>query len=711
MDNDPLLHRSVTINADATTLRGMHHPKAGHTGVIMGRTPGGFKFKVEFGQPNGDSDTATFAMADFTVHPGSESTAGAVDTTHILDIDAMVPSRTNPRTVFDQEELHSLAATIKAQGIAQPILVRKLPGSRLQDTFEDHATRHATHEIVAGERRWRAAAIAGLRRVPVLVRNLTDAQVLILQLIENIQRKELSPLDEGRGYQRLIDEQGYTAAAVAEAMDKKTTYVYEALRLPQLCDEAKTAIQQGTLKRSVALLVAQRPTMPLQIEFTKRVLTTGPDNGPLSYRAAKDLAHRSYQTALEGAPFQLTDADLCPKAGACTQCIKRTGASPELWDKTSADVCTDTACFAEKKEAHYERITLQAKQQGRKVITGREAREIMPTDNASPAGYILLDKPRTDAEAPMRTALGKAVPQGKVVLIETPSGHMVEAIPTRAAGAALEAQGKQEKPAKGKGAVEPSREELEEAYQLRWREASVLATIDGLRIHAEPEDLDALPAITAYRAMICLARETDDKCLCAIFNLTAGFDDADLVQAVRSAAEQAPRIHNMVLMMLAAAVDIEPLFDRPKDEALQLEGLAPIAGVNLAGIKATIQAEMKAEAADRAAAAATAAAPTDKAKPTLKPKADKPAKTSKADAQFAIAQALRAQPTTENDFIEGQHVRVRIDLKNHKGKLLMTKGLLAELISKTGDRAWMLTVPDVPGATRLIADYTELEAL
>jgi ParB/RepB/Spo0J family partition protein len=701
--HDPLMGRTVTISPTATTLRGKPLPQAGHEAIIIGKTTNGRQYMLDC-----QGTLVTIPMSDFAVLPLGDS-ADPSTTVSELPITAIVPSRTNPRTYYDQDALAALAASIKAQGMAAPILVRKLPGARLQDTFEDHATRHATHEIVAGERRWRAAQIAGLRTVPVFLRTLSDSQALVLQLLENIQRKDLNALEEGQGYQRLVDEQGYTPPTIAEAMHKSLTYVHEALRMPLLCDEAKAAIQQGTLKRSVALLVAQRPTMPLQIEFTHRVLTTGPDNGPLSFRAAKDLAQRSYQTALAQAPFQLTDAELCPKAGACTQCLKRTGASPELWDKSSADVCTDTACFAEKKEAHYERITLQAKQQGRKVITGREAREIMPTDNASPAGYLLLDKPRTDAEAPMRTVLGKAVPQGKVVLIETPSGHMVEAIPTRAAGAALEEQGKQAKPAKGKG-TEASREDLEADYQLRWREAAVLATIEGLRVQA-PEELDALPAITTYRIMLCLARETDDKSLRAIFGLHKDFDDADLVEAVRNTAEESPRIHNMVLMMLAAAVDIEPLFDRPKDEALQLEALAPIASVDLAAIKARVQEEMKAEAADRAAATNTAAAPPDKAKPTLKPKADKPAKTSKADAQAAIAQALNAEPPTTNDFIEGQHVRVRIDLKNHKGKLLLTKGMLAALISRVGDRAWMLNMLDVDGGNRLIADYTELESL
>ena len=705
MATDPLIGRTVTINTDAKTLRGMNLPQAGRTATIVGKTPKGVKYTLDC-----EGTPLTMHMHEFTVQPELGGGDGTTHTAAVyeLPLSAIAPSRTNPRTHYDQPQLEALAASIKADGLAAPILVRKLPGARLQDTFEDHATRHATHEIVAGERRWRAAQLAGLRNIPVFVRDLTDTQALVLQLLENIQRAELNALEEGQGYQRLVDEQGYTVPAIAEAMHKSLTYVHEALRMPLLCDEAKAAIRQGTLKRSVAILVAQRPTMPLQIEFTKRVLTTGPDNGPLSFRAAKDLAQRNYQTALAQAPFQPSDAELCPKAGACSQCIKRTGASPELWDKTSADVCTDTACFAEKKEAHYERITLHARQQGRKVITGREAREIMPSENTIHGGYMLLDKPRTDSEAPMRTVLGKAVPQGKVVLIEAPSGAMVEAIAIRAAGAALEEQGKQaNKPKKGK-TEGPTREELEADYQTRWRREAVTGVIQALL--GQPND-DIPPQIVSHTQLLIQAMDVNDEDLELIFDLPKGFDDLELTEAVRKTVEHGmPAIHKAT-MMIAVTLDLEPLFERPTDEAHLLAAVAPLTHIDLDAIKAQVQADMKAEAADRAAAATTAAEPTDKAVPTLKPKATKPPKTSKADAQASIAQALNAQATTSNDFAPGQQVRVRIDLKNHKGKLLLTKGMPAELISKTGDRSWMLDVPEVPGATRLIADYTELEAV
>lgn len=699
---DPLIGRTVRVLPDATTFKGQPHPQAGQQGTVKGRTPGGRQYQLHVGEAIINLPMDAFEVLGATAEPTGGST---------LALDALAPSRTN-RPVVENEALLEMAATIKLYGVLQPILARKLPAERLQDTFEDAATRHATHEIIAGERRWRAARIAGLRNIPVLIVDADAPHALVMQLVENLHRDDLTPLDEAMGILRLIEEHNYTREQAAEAIRKSRTHVFEALRLPGLCPDALLAMRQGTLKRSVALLVAQRPTPALQQEFTRKVLTGGPDNGPLSYRAALDLARRSYMTDLAQAPFALDDAALLPKAGACTQCPKRTGAAPELWDKQGTDVCTDTACFADKKEAHYARITLQAKERGRKVITGTEAREIMPTEGASPNGYILLDKPRKGDTEPLRTLLGKDVPEGKVVLIETPSGAMVEAVPTRAAGEALEARGKAAKPqAAPKAPAEPTREELEAEYQLRWRGAALHAVIEGLRNNAEPEALDTLPATVAYRVMLTLARETDDALLRAIFlDLPAHFDDADLAIEVREVAESTQRNQHMLMMMLAATVDVEPLFERPADEALQLEAVAPIAQVDLAAIKAQTQQAMKAEAAERAGTTA----PPDTAKPALKPKgkakAGAESKTTAAEAQAAIAQAMSSADSI-NIFAPGQTVRVRIDLKNASGHLLPTKGTQAVITSKTGDRAWMLDVEDMPTGKGLIADYTELEAL
>lgn len=695
---DLLIGRTVRINDDASTPKGPC-PFAGQEGTVAEKTPGGRQYTIEV-----SGKLVNLPMSEFEV---VQSASGEVPFENSALIGEVVPSLTN-RPVREDDDLLATAATMKVVGVLQPILVRPLPASRLADTFESPETRKAKYEIIAGERRFQAAKIAGLKSVPILLKNADDANALIMQLVENLHRKDLNPLEEARGVQRLIDDHNFTREEAADTLKKSRTHVFETLRLLTLCPEALAAVEQGTLKRSMALLVVQRPTQPMQAEFCKRILTEGPDNGPMSYRSAADLARRKYMTDLAQAPFPLDDANLCHSAGACSSCPKRTGANPELWDKSNADICTDIACFASKKDAHYERLQRQAAERGQKVISGREAREIMPTDNASPAGYMLLDKPSQGTNAPLRQVLGQEISATKVVLIETPSGGYVEAVSTRAAGAALEAQGKAkaEKAKAGAKAREPSKDELEADYQRRWRLLAVLKVIEGLRNDADPDALERMPNIVAYRVMLNMAHETDDDTLQFIFNLPSGFDDSELKEAIKTAASLGPRGQNMILMMMTADIDSEPLYERPVNEANYLETLAPIAQVDLEAIKAEVQSAMVSEAEARATATtASDAKPVDKAKPALKGKT----KTTGAAASTSIAQALQSADNP-NAFEVGDEVRFRIDLKNAKGKLLKTNGEMGEITGKTGDRTWMLDCPALK-ATKLIADYTELEML
>ena len=705
---DPLIGLMARINDNAKGKGSAPHAYAGKTARIIGKPPGSRSYWLQCGDAQ-----VSVPMADFTVVNTDADTATAVaapaDLDNTLPLTALARSKTNRQTVED-DELLEMAATMKLYGVLQPLLVRRLPAERLQDTFVDEATRHATHEIIAGERRFVAARIAGLRQVPVLVKDADNSTAVVMQLIENLHRKDLNPLDEAHGIQLLVDDFDLTREAVADALKKSRSHIFESLRLLSLCPEATAAIKAGTLKRSIALLVAQRPTPALQVEYTKKVLTGGPEGGPMSYRSAKELAQRNYMTDLTRAPFALDNAKLLPKVGSCTQCPKRTGANPELWDKAGADVCTDTACFADKKEAHYEALRAEAQAKGRKIITGREARELMPTEGATPKGYILLDKPKRGDTEPMREVLGQEVPQSKVVLIETPTGGVVEAVPVRAAGEALQAKGAAGKAAKK--APEPTKEELQAEYQRRWRRAAITNVIEALK--NDPPSSTELPPIVAYYFILTEACEADEELVRLIFDLPERFTDAELERAARQAAEASPRSQLLTMMMLAATVDAEPLFNRPTDEAKQLDAVAAVAGIETGSHRFAAQEEMKAEAAERATQSSTT---TDKATPTLKPKGkgktavDGTGKASQAEVMAGIAQAMSAaDPAASNTFEPGQAVRVRIDLKNAKGALMLTKGARGVITSKAGDRAWMLNVPDLPGANGLIADYTELEA-
>lgn len=150
-----------------------------------------------------------------------------------LTIASIEPLPGQPRRHFDEAALADLAASIAARGVIQPIIVRPLAGGRYQ--------------LVAGERRWRAAQKARLHEIPALVRELDEREVMALALIENIQREDLNPIEEARAYQRLADDEGMTQAEIAKLVDKSRSHIANLQRLLQLPEEVVTLVEEGAL--------------------------------------------------------------------------------------------------------------------------------------------------------------------------------------------------------------------------------------------------------------------------------------------------------------------------------------------------------------------------------------------------------------------------------------------------------------------------------
>lgn len=161
------------------------------------------------------------------------SAAGTPDQQAELKIELLQPGKYQPRTHMDEAALKELAESIKAQGIMQPILARPISGGR--------------YEIIAGERRWRAARIAGLSAIPVLVRNVPDNAALAMALIENIQREDLNPIEQANGIQRLVTEFGVTHDKAAEMVGRSRSAVTNLLRLLGLAEPVRELVQQGKL--------------------------------------------------------------------------------------------------------------------------------------------------------------------------------------------------------------------------------------------------------------------------------------------------------------------------------------------------------------------------------------------------------------------------------------------------------------------------------
>ena len=197
------------------------------------------------------------AVADAVAAPASDAPAAE------LPIGALQPGRYQPRRRLGEEGLAELAASIREQGVLQPLVVRPLAGTAAGKTGV------ADYEIVAGERRWRAAGLAGLETVPVVVRDLDDQSALAVALIENLQREDLNPVDQARSLARLAEEFGLTHQQVADAVGRSRSAVSNLLRLLDLNDGVKDMLADGQLDMGHA-----RALLPLdasqQLKVAKR---------------------------------------------------------------------------------------------------------------------------------------------------------------------------------------------------------------------------------------------------------------------------------------------------------------------------------------------------------------------------------------------------------------------------------------------------------
>ena len=182
---------------------------------------------------------------------GEGDAATPAGTPMMLALEAMAPGQYQPRTRMDEGALYELAESIKAQGIMQPILVRRISESKVAPARDGQAQpaidSRANYEIIAGERRFRAARLAGLAEVPVLVRDVPDEAAAAMALIENIQREDLNPLEEAQGLRRLIDDFGLTHEQTAQAVGKSRSAASNLLRLLNLTEPVQTMLMAGDI--------------------------------------------------------------------------------------------------------------------------------------------------------------------------------------------------------------------------------------------------------------------------------------------------------------------------------------------------------------------------------------------------------------------------------------------------------------------------------
>ncbi|HEV7253913.1 MAG TPA: ParB/RepB/Spo0J family partition protein [Mesorhizobium sp.] len=223
--------------------------------------------------------------------PQPEPTAPAPDGR--VPVAAIHPNKRNPRRSFAEAELADLAQSIREHGLVQPIVVRRRPDGE-------------GFEIVAGERRWRAARQAGLADVPVIVRDVNDRTALELAIIENVQRADLNPLEEALGYQQLIDEHSYTQADLGQVIGKSRSHVANTLRLLKLPEEVRDMLTSGLLSAGHArtLVTAADPA-----GLARRIVDDG-----LSVRQAEALAQAPAEEATTAGKRPSAEKDADTKA-------------------------------------------------------------------------------------------------------------------------------------------------------------------------------------------------------------------------------------------------------------------------------------------------------------------------------------------------------------------------------------------------------------
>ena len=228
--------------------------------------------------------------SDTTVDLGAEPTE--------VDVDAIVPGPMQPRTHFDEGSLEGLADSIRTHGIVQPLLVRR-QGER--------------YELIAGERRWRAAQIAGLTKVPVVVRDVPDKDLLEIALIENIQRENLNAIEEAHAYKRLIETVGLTQEELAARVGRDRSYITNYLRLLKLPDDLQKLVVEGRLSTGHARTILGLSHVDLQRKVARQVI-----DGGLSVRATEHLVRK----AVEGAP-EKTASTVDPNIRAAETKLRR----------------------------------------------------------------------------------------------------------------------------------------------------------------------------------------------------------------------------------------------------------------------------------------------------------------------------------------------------------------------------------------------------
>lgn len=458
-----------------------------------------------------------------------------------LPIGALRESPTNNRTRWGN--LEELAASMgNGIGIVQPLTVRPWP----KGASINAPAGHRSYEIVYGARRYRAGKIAKLTAAPCIVRDLTDDELLDLQLLENMHREDLHPIDEARDYDQLR-KRGKTLDQIAGRVGRSRSHVLGRLQLLKLAPPCLKDFEADKLVLGVAQRLARMPEH-VQAEAWATIKReharfSGRDEPVDGHEADRVLNHH-YMLQLGTAPFDTSDRMLVPAAGACTTCPKRTGNQAELFaDVKTKDTCTDPQCFAAKREAGEAKAREAYKAKGVEILKGVERHGY----TYPPEGYVELSQSSYDLPSGHKLygkTYGQVLKAGKVAVepaVYFKDGKAQEVVPKRQLPSLLKAAGVKRPAAAQRsiGGSGPSkaaiaRERIEKAAAKAARPLVLAALTKG---QAKPDALWRIVGQNeAYLGKAVLAKLAGGKLLAAVWAKLLDHDyQRRMVQALAAA--------------------------------------------------------------------------------------------------------------------------------------------------------------------------------
>jgi len=500
-----------------------------------------------------------------------------------LALDKLKPDPNQPRKNFDAAKLQELADSIKEQGIIQDLIVREEKGA---------------HFIVDGERRWRAAKLAGLTEVPVALRQVDEKRRLALQVVANNQRENLSALEEAAAYAKEIESGRHTAETLYRALGVSRATLFARLALNKLEAPVRKALERGEVSTSVAALIATVPDKKAQEEVLFEVAGTEWD-APMSVRDTAGLIERDFCRSLKDAPFdtkkeytgEFKDVEngipvtvMLHLRGACTGCRFRSGNMPEAAEFKNANVCTRPKCFEAKSELAWKDRSEAAGKAGQKTLSAsqwksQKGQYVVPDANDYIGG----------AYQTWKVAMGGQVKNCTKVLAQTPDG-VIEVVPRKEAIEAAKKNGVKVERASGSGA----NTEWEQKLRKKRERAKALAEVAKVATPRILQRLGSCPADEVWRLLagrLCFEHE---------FMVRRGLVGRNKLEAA-IAKWTGAEVRTAVLEAQFCSDPVDPWSGEYQDAYLEA---AEQAGVDLK----QVEKELKAQAKDGAAAKNTKSA-------------------------------------------------------------------------------------------------------